>query len=83
MAIIEAMARGLPVVGGPTVAWMIEDAGIAVEDYRPASFAAALERLLADDELRNRLAKAGPERASRFDWTIATAAYVREIEACL
>ncbi|HXY26727.1 MAG TPA: glycosyltransferase, partial [Acidimicrobiales bacterium] len=66
----EAAACGTPAVAtaiaGHTDAVIDGESGILV---RPGgSFADALARLLADDELRNRLAKGALERARWFTW---------------
>lgn len=72
---------GLPVLEGlaaavPTACSNIEPiagiaAGAALQfDPRDAdAMAAALERIATDEELRARLAKAGPLRAAEFSWT--------------
>jgi len=63
--LVEAFAAGLPVVatavgGVPAAA---EGAALLVEPGDAAAAAAALERLVADGELRDRLVAAGLERA--------------------
>ena len=70
MTLTEAAACGTPAVAtaiaGHTDAVIDGESGILV---RPGgSFADALARLLADDELRNRLAKGALERARWFTW---------------
>jgi glycosyltransferase involved in cell wall biosynthesis len=66
VAIIEAMAHGLPVVATPVGA--IEEAvrheqtGLIVPPRNPGALAAALARLIADPALRHRLGAAGRER---------------------
>ena len=75
----EAMAYGRPVVasavGGLVDA--VEDGvtGLLVPARDPAALRSALERLLADSELRARLGEAARERArERFSWEAATRA---------
>jgi glycosyltransferase involved in cell wall biosynthesis len=75
----EAMAYGRPVVatavGGLPEA--VEDGvtGVLVPPGDPAALRAALERLLGDRELRDRLGAAARERArERFGWEAATQA---------
>jgi colanic acid/amylovoran biosynthesis glycosyltransferase len=84
----EAMAFGRPVVatavGG--LADAVEDGvtGLLVPPRDPAALRAALERLLADAELRQRLGAAGRERAEElFSWEAATAAAVRAYAVAL
>ena len=89
ISILEAMAAGLPVVASDVggVGELVVDGatGLLVPAGDPAALAAALERLLADPELRRRLGAAGRERArERFDLRAARDAhvslYVRELE---
>jgi glycosyltransferase involved in cell wall biosynthesis len=89
VSILEAMAAGLPVVatdvGGVAEAVVDGATGILVPAADPHSLGGALERLLADDELRRRLGDAGRARALRlFDTPRYRAAhldlYRRELE---
>jgi glycosyltransferase involved in cell wall biosynthesis len=71
LKILEALARGLPVVSTP-----VGCAGLGATDGReiliadsPHAFAAAIDRLVADDELWSRLSRAGRAFVERhFDW---------------
>lgn len=72
LVVVEAMGLGVAVAvsdsGGP--AEIVEDgvSGLHFRTGEAASLAAAVERLLADDALRARLAEAGRRRASmRYD----------------
>lgn len=69
LALIEGMAAGCAVVGSavPGVQEVIEDGvdGLLVQAASPEALADALERLLLDDELCNRLGLAAHERAMR------------------
>ena len=72
VALMEAMASGVPVVATRLsgIPELVEDGvtGLLVEPHDPEGLAAALERLLADDELAARLASAARERVElRFD----------------
>lgn len=78
----EAMAHGRPVVatavGG--LADAVEDGvtGLLVPPRDSQALRAAIERLLGDRELRNRLGGAARAAAeSRFSWPVATAATIR------
>lgn len=66
MAVLEAMAAGLPVVasgvGGLPTAIRDGQEGLLVPPEDPAALAAALERLLADPELRRRMGSAAKQR---------------------
>lgn len=64
MAIIEAMARRIPVIGGKTsggVPWTLDGgrAGILVDVRSPDQVAAAMQCLVADPVLRQELAERG------------------------
>jgi glycosyltransferase involved in cell wall biosynthesis len=86
VACLEAMAHARPVVatsvGGLRDLVVDGETGLVVPPRDPAALRAALRRLLADRELRERLGAAGRERAgSRFSWeavTDATLAAYRE-----
>ncbi|XVQ12383.1 glycosyltransferase [Spirillospora sp. CA-255316] len=72
MALLEAMAAGLPAVAfdcAPGVRDLITDGadGLLARPGDTAGFAAALHRLIMDPELRERLGGAAPRSARRFD----------------
>jgi glycosyltransferase involved in cell wall biosynthesis len=74
---LEAMAHGRPVVatrvGGLLDLVVDGETGILVPPRDPAALRSALERLLADRELRRRLGLAGRDRARRlFSWEHVT-----------
>jgi glycosyltransferase involved in cell wall biosynthesis len=88
ISILEAMAAGLPVVatrvGGVGETVVDGETGLLVPAGDPAAMSAALERLLADPELRRRLGAAGREHARRrFDvrelQRVHLAAYAAEL----
>jgi len=70
VSILEAMAAGLPVVatdvGGVAEAVADGETGLLVPAADPEALASALERLVADVELRRRLGAAGRARALRL-----------------
>jgi glycosyltransferase involved in cell wall biosynthesis len=79
VACLEAMSHGRPVVatgvGGLRDLVVNGDTGILVPAGDSAALRAALERLLADRNLRRRLGAAGRERArERFSWEVVTEA---------
>ena len=70
LPVVEAMARGLPVAtsGRASLAEVAGDAALKFDPEDEASIASAMERLLGDAELRQRLSRAGRERAGAFTW---------------
>jgi glycosyltransferase involved in cell wall biosynthesis len=71
--VVEAMAAGSPVVasrsGGVVETVKDRDTGFIVEKNDPEQLAYTLVRLLEDDELREKMGRAGRERAlARFTW---------------
>jgi glycosyltransferase involved in cell wall biosynthesis len=83
---LEAMACGCPVAASLRGA-LREVCEGAVLDFDPESvesIADALDRIVADEDLRGRLRGAGIERATRFRWSDAaqqhTAVYARAVE---
>lgn len=74
--VLEAMARGLPVITSncsalPEVAG---DAALLVSPLETSEIAAALMRLASDANLRQQLSSRGLERAKMFSWEQAVAA---------
>jgi glycosyltransferase involved in cell wall biosynthesis len=70
LPVLEAMARGLPVACSNATS-LPEVAGEAALYFDPLDLPAmsgAIERLLRDGELRQRLAAAGREQAAHFTW---------------
>ena len=83
LPVLEALQSGTPVLTSrasslPEVAG---DAALYVDPEDPADIAAGLERLLADADLRARLAAAGPARAAHFDWTASARQMLALLEA--
>jgi 2-deoxystreptamine N-acetyl-D-glucosaminyltransferase/2-deoxystreptamine glucosyltransferase len=88
IACAEAMAHGRPVVasdvGGLRDLVVDGETGLLVPPGDVAALRAALERLLADPELRDRLGGAGRERIrERFSWERAVAQTVTAYENAL
>ena len=84
----EAMAHGRPVVATAVGGFLdaVDDgiSGLLVPPRDPAALRTALERLLADPELRRRLGAAGRETAAtRFSWDAATSATIRSYRDAL
>jgi glycosyltransferase involved in cell wall biosynthesis len=66
--VLEAMAHGVPVIVSDTASLpeVAGDAGILVDPGDIQSIANAMERVIADDNLRRHLARRGQERARLF-----------------
>ena len=74
---LEAASHGLPVlghrIGGVPDAVIDGETGLLVTPDQPDELAAALQRLLEDRQLRQRLGSAGRERAAQTCWKPAAA----------
>ena len=86
---VEAMACGTPLVattGGalPEVAGRDGDTALLVEPGEPEPLGAAIERLLGDAHLRDRIGEAGRRRVlERFTWRVAAQHTAAEYAALL
>lgn len=83
--LIEAMACGTPVVStdcpfGPRVILANGEAGLLVPPEDPAALARGIEKLLGDDELADRYAKAGGEIAEGYTVERTVPAFERLFE---
>ena len=71
---VEAQASGTPVVaaavGGLTTVVRDGVSGLLVDGHGAEAWADALERLVTDEELRDRLAAGAVEHASGFSWEL-------------
>ena len=72
MVLLEAQAAGLPIVSfrckcGPADVVTDGEDGLLVDEGDVASFAAALKRLMDDDDLRRRMGAAAYRNSDRFD----------------
>ncbi len=70
LPILEAMACGTCVIttGGGAPAEMAGDAALTITPGQPETLADAMERLIADAALRQRLAECGKRRAAAYSW---------------
>lgn len=81
LPMLEAMVAGTPVLAGdvPVLREVGGDAAVYVPATDPTAWAAAIERLRTDDELRSRLTAAGAVRAAQFSWPAVAR---RLVDAC-
>lgn len=67
---LEAMACGLPSITSnvSSLPEIAGDAAIMVDPYKPDELARAIEMILTDKKLRQRLSEKGMEQAKKFSW---------------
>ena len=85
LPVIEAMACGTPVITSnvsslPEVAG---DAAVFIDPRSEMEICAALEQLINDPDLRNRLRTAGLERAGQFSWRSTAERTIEAYRQCL
>jgi glycosyltransferase involved in cell wall biosynthesis len=71
--LVEAMAAGVPVIGSSSgaIPEVIGDAGLVVPESDPRALAVAIDQVLGDPALRQRLVERGKQRvAARFAWSV-------------
>ena len=82
---LEANACGKPVIGGraggATDAIVDEKTGLLVDGGDTDAIAAALRRLLDDEELRNRLAAGGLAHARNHGWARSAERFIEAVES--
>lgn len=85
MPVLEAMSLGIPVIVSARGALpeLVGDAGLLTDPADPASLAEALDRVVADDTLAERLAMRGQSRAAVFSWRETAASLRRAFDAAL
>jgi glycosyltransferase involved in cell wall biosynthesis len=73
LPVLEAMARGVPVATSnrASLSEVAGDAALLFDPEDEASIATAIERILADRELAERLGAAGVAQAAGFTWEAA------------
>ena len=76
MPVLEAMARGVPVLTSNRSALpeAAGDAALLVDPFRTDEIREGLRRLIAEPELRDSLAERGRRRAALFPWEAAVSA---------
>jgi glycosyltransferase involved in cell wall biosynthesis len=85
MPIIEAMASGSPVITSNVTACpeIAGDAALLVNPRSVDDIAAAMDRLLADESLRERLREKGLARAQQFTWQYCAEKHVKVFERAI
>lgn len=85
LAIVEAMARGVPVLTSmtPACAEVAADAAVLVDPFDVGELADALARLLGDDDLRDDLVARGRARAAGLSWDATARATLEAYRAAV
>jgi glycosyltransferase involved in cell wall biosynthesis len=85
LPVLEAMARGIPVAtsGRTSLAEVAGDAALLFDADDERSLAVAIERLLYEPGLAERLAAAGRERSANFTWEATAAGTVASYRRAL
>jgi glycosyltransferase involved in cell wall biosynthesis len=83
--VLEAMRRGVPVACSDrsTLPELAGDAALLFDPEDPDAIHGALDRLLRDGELRDRLRAAGPRQAALFNWDATATATAAVYERAL
>jgi glycosyltransferase involved in cell wall biosynthesis len=70
MPVLEALAAGIPIACSniPPIKEVARDAALFFDPLDEESIAAAVDRILTDSHLREKLIQVGPERARPFTW---------------
>ena len=78
---LEAMACGVPVVASfaSSLPEVVGDAALMVDPYNINDLAGALEKVLVDENLKNKLIARGLEQAKKFSWRETARAYLSEL----
>lgn len=85
MPVLEAMAAALPTACSniEPLASIAADAALTFDPASDGAIADAMERITGDQELRRRLAAAGPARARQFSWDEAARKTLAVIRAAV
>ncbi|MGH9688095.1 MAG: glycosyltransferase family 4 protein [Candidatus Acidiferrales bacterium] len=78
MPVLEAMACGTPVIALNNTAFPEFAGGVAclLPDAQVGTLAEGIEAILSDAAERERMARAGPQRAAAYDWRLITQRYL-------
>lgn len=84
---VEAQACGTPViaaaVGGLVTAVKDDVSGALVGNHEPAAWAQAVERVISDGAMRNRLSNGALAHAAKFSWQVTADALIAVYEGAL
>jgi glycosyltransferase involved in cell wall biosynthesis len=82
---LEAMACGTPVVvsAASSLPEVVGEAGLLVDPERVEALAEAIERMIADSDLREEMRSAGLARAAGFSWEATASGTVRTYRRAL
>jgi glycosyltransferase involved in cell wall biosynthesis len=85
LPVLEAMQRGLPVAcsNRSSLPEVAGDAALMFDPEDPRAIASAIERLLADAALAEKLRAGGREQAARFTWTATAEGTLRSYRRAL
>lgn len=85
LPVLEGLAAGVPVLASevPAIRELVDGAAVLVPPGDVDALAGALARMMADDQLRARLRRRGPERAASFSWEATAEATVRAYRSAL
>lgn len=70
LPVLEAMACGCPVIAAGTTALpeVVGSAGLLVDPAQPIGLASAIQRVISDRSLRDRMKRDGLARSQKFSW---------------
>jgi glycosyltransferase involved in cell wall biosynthesis len=85
VTLLEGMMAGRPVICSPLGAMpeLVKDKGIILKENTPQRLAQAFEQLIENQELRDRLGRAGPPYARQFSYQAAAQAHLSLFEKLL
>lgn len=85
LPVLEAMARGVPVACSDrgALAEVADGAAVTFDPEQPRAIAAAIETLVADAAVRDRLRRAGRANAARFTWEESAKRTLQTYDAAL
>jgi glycosyltransferase involved in cell wall biosynthesis len=85
LPVLDALVRGTPVAcsNASSIPEVAGDAALYFDPTDTGAIAAAIERLLGDAELRERLRTAGREQARKFSWSETAARTLESYERAL